>query len=88
MSSGRAMAPILVDDVLLQLVFERVAGGDAFFQRDEGGDALALHFVRLADHGGFGHRGMIDQGAFDFHRCQMRWPATFMTSSTRPRSQK
>ena len=41
-SSGRAMAPIFVDDVLLQFVFQRVARRDAFLQRDERGNSLAL----------------------------------------------
>ena len=67
-SSGLAIAPIFVDHVLLQFVFQRVAGCDAFLQRDERRNSLAFDFVRLADHRRFGHRGVIHQRAFHFVR--------------------
>ena len=66
MSSGRAMAPILETTCCFSSSFRASLCGDAFFQGDEGGDALAFYFVRFADDGGFGYGGMIDQGAFDF----------------------
>ena len=88
MSSGRAIAPIFFDDVLLQLVRQRSAlPCDAFLERHERGDRLALDLVRPADHRGLGDLRMIDQRALDFHRADA-WPATFSTSSTRPSSQK
>ena len=50
MSSGRAIAPIFLHDVLLQLVDQlRASPLRAFLQRDERRDRLALDLVRPAD---------------------------------------
>ena len=46
----------LLGDVGAQLLPQRLAGLLARFERDEGGDRLALQLVGLADDGGLGHR--------------------------------
>ena len=42
----------------------------AFLQRHEAADGLARDLVRLADHGGFGHGGMMHQRRFHFHGAE------------------
>ena len=69
MSSGRAIAPIFLHDVLLQLVDQLLGRVHAFLERDERGDRLALDLVRAADDRGFGDARMIDERALDFHRA-------------------
>jgi hypothetical protein len=55
-------------------------------QDDEGHDALPGGLVGRADDGGLGDRG-CDTSADSTSVVEMRWPETFMTSSTRPSSQ-
>ncbi len=64
-SSGFAIEPIFVETCAINSFFQRVAGGDPFLQRDERGNSLAFDFVRLADHGRFGHGRVIHQRALN-----------------------
>ena len=69
MSSGRAMAPIFCDHVLLQFVGDVLRTVLAVLQRDERRDRLALDLVRPADDRRFGDARVIDQRALHFHRA-------------------
>ena len=70
MSSGRAIAPIFLHDVLLQLArpAPRVALRP-FLQRHERRHRLALDLVRPADDRRLGDLRMVDERALDLHRA-------------------
>ena len=85
---GRAMAPMLGGHVLAQLLAVLGVGLDAALQRDEGDDGLAGGVVLGPDDGRLGHRsgGRRAPTRPRWSRCGGR--DTFMTSSTRPSSQR
>ena len=69
MSSGRAIAPIFFATCSFSSSASAVDAVDAFLQRDERGDRLALDLVRAADDRGLGDRRVIDERALDLHRA-------------------
>jgi hypothetical protein len=58
---------------------------NSFAHDDVRDDPLGGGVIMCAEHGGLGDAVMADEGGFDL-RGGMRWPETFMTSSTGPRT--
>jgi hypothetical protein len=56
--------------MVLQLVYQPVAGLEAAAQDAVGPDHVAAHLVRHADHRRLGHGGMADQRALHLGRAQ------------------
>ena len=70
MSSGSAIAPIFLHDVVLELVDQcRRCACTPSLTRDERGDRLALDLVAASDDRGLGDLRVIDERALDFHRA-------------------
>ena len=71
---GRAIAPILLGDVLAELFAVLDARLLAAAQRDEGDDRLAGDLVLRADDRGLGDRRMVDTSDDSTSVVEMRWP--------------
>ena len=67
--------------------FLRLGDLDIEVEEDIGEDALAFDLVRITDDRGIGDGLVFDKGALDLGGAEAvprRWPATSITSSTRP----
>ena len=69
-SSGFAIAPMCLSDVVAQLFFQARSGLHAAFQRHENDHALAFEFVRAAHRGGFRDSRVTNERAFDFRSAK------------------